>query len=896
MPVPPSEGKDDRAARRWWRRHTRGWSDLWSSIAGRLTLFAALALVAALSVSASSTLLADRTARNLRVVLPDAAAAYATTVKLHMRLDRERQVINGLTEPSDPESMVRAGRAVAAAVTGMRDCLAGKEGCVPPPHPLAGMIAAQFGAVQAAGAAAVRMVGRHDGRVRVAIARFNAAVDAMHGGLGRWQDERFALLLGQLTVLIAGTSRVALHVLAGMVGLLVVGLLGLLAVHRMLSRLRQLTRVMLRLARGETSHDVPFRDVGGEIGRMAQALDVFLATARRLAAREADLRLVNGRLDAALNNMFQGVCMYDADNRLAVCNARGREIVGLAADARVQGLTCFEFVDLAVTQGNLSRENADGIKERLRTNLARRVPVNFVQELADGRSLSQWITPMPDGGWVSTFEDITERRDAEVRLRHMAHHDALTGLANRVLFRTELQKVAAAAGHGAAAAILGIDLDHFKEVNDTLGHPVGDALLLAVTARLHGAVRETDLVARLGGDEFAIIQRDAVQPDAATRLAERVVAVLAEPFDLGGHRVTVGGSVGIAQAPTDGTDPDELMRKADQALYQAKDDGRGTYRLFEPGMRVRVPSDGGIEAALRGALAHGEFELHYQEQTDLAAREIIGFEALLRWHAPGRGLVPPAEFIPAAEASGAVVPIGEWVLRQACADAAGWPDHLSVAVNLSAVQFRADGLVQAVKAALDKSGLVPHRLELEITESAMMVQSAKVLQTLHGLRALGVRIAMDDFGTGYSSLSYLQRFPFDKIKIDRSFVSGLGVRKAAKRSSAPWSAWAAALVLKPSPKGSRPRPSTSLVRAEGCRQGQGYLFSRPLPAADLPALLRQATGRVGGKNALLSVPGSDTGGCAAGPTLRPGYRTASSACFRSARMSSDCSIPTDSLT
>ena len=856
QPETPGAGsRPDRAGRRWPQRLLSIRPTIWSSVAGRLAVFSALAFVAVVLVSASAVMFADGMSRTVGSLVPAAAAVNATTTRLHALLDRERGIIDGLIGQGDEANRARVRRMVAPLVTDVGACLAGKDGCVAPPAGLAGAIDAGFAAVRAAGADATRPAGTTDRLAGNAIARFNMAVNRLHVRLGEWQERKFAGLLDQLKTLIAGTRRVALDVIAGAIGSLLVGLLGLIAVYRMLGRQRRLTIVMLHLARGGIDYDVPFCEASGEIGQMARALDVFVHTARRLAASEADLRQVNERIDAALNNMSHGVCMYDAANRLMVCNAGARRILGLAPDLRLEGLTCFELVELAVSRGGYGRENAEGVKERLRANLAGRVPVDYVQELADGRVLSHWITPMSDGGWVSTFEDITERRAAEARLAHMAHHDALTGLANRVLLRAELQKAATRAGDGESFAVLCIDLDHFKEVNDTLGHPMGDALLQVVTARLRGSVRESDLVARLGGDEFAIIQTVGGQSGAAADLAGRILTLLAVPFDLNGHRIAIGASIGVALAPADGTDPDELMRKADLALYQAKANGRGTYRLFEPAMSARLQAHRGMESDLRSALANGEFEMHYQAQIDLVAREIIGFEALLRWHAPGLGLVPPEKFIPLAEASGMIVPIGAWALRRACAEAATWPDHLSVAVNLSAVQFRTPGLVQSVRSALDTSGLAPNRLELEITESAMMEYSGGTLQTLHDLRALGVRIAMDDFGTGYSSLSYLQRFRFDKIKIDQSFVRGLADQEGCGAIVRAVAGLGRSLGIETVAEGIETEAQFRQVRADGCEQGQGFLFSRPLAAAEIPALLRHAAGRARGDTAPAPVGG-----------------------------------------
>jgi len=392
---------------------------------------------------------------------------------------------------------------------------------------------------------------------------------------------------------------------------------------------------------------------------------------------------------------------------------------------------------------------------------------------------------------------------------------------------------------GSAVAVLCLDLDRFKPVNDTLGHPVGDTLLRTVAERLRSAVRATDLVARLGGDEFAVLQAGHEQPQGAQALAARLVDLVGRSYLIEGHLVNVGASVGVALAPGDGADPDRLLTCADLALYRAKDEGRGAFRLFEPEMDARMQARRALELDLRKALALRELELFYQPQLDLETGRVCGFEALLRWRHPERGLVPPAEFVPLAEEIGLIVKIGEWVLRTACREVAGWPDGIGVAVNVSPAQFKSPKLVDVVRGALEASGLPPSRLEVEITESVLLQDDAGNLATLHRLRDLGVRVAMDDFGTGYSSLGYLRSFPFDKIKIDRSFVRDL-----------PGSADCLAIVRAIAGLGSRLDIATTAegvetaeqmrrIRAEGCDQIQGYLVSRPVPPAEIPALIAE---------------------------------------------------------
>jgi diguanylate cyclase (GGDEF)-like protein len=421
----------------------------------------------------------------------------------------------------------------------------------------------------------------------------------------------------------------------------------------------------------------------------------------------------------------------------------------------------------------------------------------------------------------------------------MALHDALTDLPNRVLLRERLQHSLEAVRRGdCRVSILLLDLDRFKEINDTLGHSTGDALLQAVVGRLRTCATEADVVARLGGDEFAILNIADEAASEAAALAEKIQAALSTPFDLDHHQVLIGTSIGIAIGPAHGTDPDELMRFADLALYQAKSDGRGTHCFFEPEMDQLVQSRRDLERDLRNALVNGELVLHYQPLVDLRTSRICGFEALLRWRHPVRGMMSPAEFIPVAEDTGLIDPIGEWVLRTACAEAAGWPAYIKVAVNLSPSQFRRRQLVAAVSAALANSGIAPKRLEIEITETVMLRDDEVTFSALSQLRDLGVQIALDDFGTGFSSLSSLRKFPFDRIKIDRTFVSELSHASvdalAIVRSVVQL---AAGLGKSTTAEGVETKEQMETVRAMGCSEMQGYYYSRPKPASEIARML-----------------------------------------------------------
>jgi diguanylate cyclase (GGDEF)-like protein len=481
--------------------------------------------------------------------------------------------------------------------------------------------------------------------------------------------------------------------------------------------------------------------------------------------------------------------------------------------------------------------------ERMREIANRGQPAEIVIEQTDGRVFLLGYVPMANGGWVATHQDITDRRLAEARIAHMARHDALTNLPNRTSFREQLEQTLLRVRRGEILAVLCLDLDRFKGINDTLGHHFGDLLLTQVANRLRSCVRETDTVSRLSGDEFAILQVDLKEPAEATALSRRIVDAFAEPFDLEGHQAAVSTSIGIAIAPNDGSAPDQIMRNADLALYRAKADGRGTYRFFEAEMDNKMQARRALEADLKRAIAEHEFTLHYQSIVNLKSRQIGAFEALLRWNHPTRGMIEPADFIPVAEESGLIVPLGEWVIRQACRDATAWPAHIRVAVNLSPVQLHSSNLVPTVAAATS-SGLDPDRLELEITETVMIQDVETTLATLNRLRAIGVRISMDDFGTGFSSLSHLRKFPFDTIKIDRSFVHDMGAEEDTVAIVRAVSALGKSLGMTTTAEGVETAEQLERVESEGYTEVQGFLLSRPVPASEIADLLATSPSNV----------------------------------------------------
>ena len=558
-------------------------------------------------------------------------------------------------------------------------------------------------------------------------------------------------------------------------------------------------------------------------------------------------------LDSIVANLPIGVFVKDMheDGRYILYNAGCGEIVGLdpadivgktdravfpprqAAQFRDQDLDAMTGPAIMAIEEDVVR--SDGAIRTIRT-VKRAIPS------ADAS---------PPRYLVGISEDITERRTYEARIGHIAMHDALTGLPNRAFFSEHMATLLAEKGACRPFALFYVDVDHFKHINDSMGHPAGDALLCEVAARLKLLVGPGDLVARLGGDEFALIVMlgERACKDEAAEFAVRVMCAFDEPFELDGAAEHVDCSVGVALAPQNGDDVNLILRNADLALYAAKGDGRSTFRFYERSMRLNAERRHALTLELRRALAEDEFELYYQPIISLADDGISGFEALMRWNHPERGILSPTEFIPVAEETGLIVALGDWAIRDACRTAAKWPGDVKVAVNLSPSQFRQVGLLTSVIAALDDAGLAPGRLELEITESVLLSENGHNLQLLLSLRALGVRIAMDDFGTGYSSLNYLRSFPFDKIKMDRSFVSGIDTDPGSLAIVRAVIGLGSGFNLTTTAEGVETTEQLSRLRREGFGEIQGYLVARPMPASQVAGFMRA--------HALKGLPGAD---------------------------------------
>jgi diguanylate cyclase (GGDEF)-like protein len=567
---------------------------------------------------------------------------------------------------------------------------------------------------------------------------------------------------------------------------------------------------------------------------------------RRLSQSEAMLAQKSNQLDTALNNMSQGLTMFDEQKRLIVCNAQFAKIYGLAPAQTQPGTPLKTILEARVAAGS-DPQNVQNYVERRLEHTSKANSSCAVDTLRDGRSISVAYEPMIGGGWVTIHQDITRQKGIEIELERLARYDGLTGLSNRTLF---IEKASAAMIRvrqtGESLAIMMLDLDRFKAVNDSLGHPAGDLLLQEVGRRLRRITREVDNVARFGGDEFAILQIVAKgREGGGTDLARRIVAEITAPFDLDGQWATIETSIGIANASQDGEDPETLIKKADLALYAAKSQGRNQHCCFVPAMAAEALDRRGLEEDLSGAIARNEFELHYQTIFDLESRECCGVEALVRWRHPKRGLISPDQFIPLAEANGSIVPLGDLILRQACAEVAKWPSHLKVAVNLSAAQFRQSDLVGALKSALKDTAMPAHRLELEITETVLLERNERTLAVLHKIKSLGVSIVLDDFGIGYSSIKYFEMFSFDKIKIDRSFIRNITSQNVGAAIVCAIAGLARSLGIAATAEGVETAEQIVALRAAGCQLAQGFLLSHPVPACELtfdpPAPLLQMT-------------------------------------------------------
>lgn len=564
----------------------------------------------------------------------------------------------------------------------------------------------------------------------------------------------------------------------------------------------------------------------------------------RIALTESEGRAKqkSEELELTLDNMEQGIIMVDGDRKIAVVNERFEELLELPGDRDWHSMSFDALVDFLEERGEFrstDQQEQEELDKKLRASSERSLTEYFERIRPNGNVLAIQNQKLPGGGFVRTITDITEQRQSEWQIAHLAKHDTLTDLANRTLFREHLQAAISGIADGGGFGVLFLDLDHFKVANDTYGHSFGDNLLRGVGERLEGAVRQTDVVARLGGDEFAIILDGIEDLGKISMRAGQLIELMRAPFLIEDQQISITISIGCAVAPHDATTPGELLKHADLALYKAKADGRDTFRLFAPEMAEEMSNRRQLEEDLTHAIARGELELHYQPLNKIENGSICGFEALLRWNHKERGRIAPMDFIPIAEDSGLILSIGEWVLEEACREAATWDSSIRIAVNLSPVQFRDAHLVDKVRRALRSSGIKPERLELEITETVMMQTGEATIQKLHDLHQLGVKISMDDFGTGYSSLSYLKNFSFDKIKIDRSFVNQLTADEESQAIVKAIISLAECLGVRTTAEGVETKEQLGILTRMGCWEAQGFLFSPPRPACELSRLFNK---------------------------------------------------------
>jgi len=803
-------------------------------IAAKLYLLTAIALLALLVLATASILFAIQTQLAAQRLYREGVVGIRIVTQLEVLFEQHRALITGAPAELDRIRLQKIRRAVEAIDVQIDLSVNAKpSGSDTPAQRLLTEISAQLPKLREA-ANRVLMLAENfaqDTALEASQGDYSPAAAAIQGALQHWHADQIDIVDREVNRLSETSNDLILWVVAtAIIAFVLIGPVSVWAKHRILNRLGRLTSVMHQLCRHEVVADVPFTDAPDEMGDIARAIDVFKNNAISLGRAHL-------QLDAALNNMVQGLCMFDAEQRLILCNDRFLEMFGLSRENVVSGIGLLELIQCIESAGGFPKGSAKKVYQLSCARVFVDGSDSYQQEVPDGRTIDVTRREMPGGGWVGTYEDVTQRRTAERQIVHMAEHDTLTDLPNRHLFQRTLTELLQAAGKTDPLAIFCLDLDGFKGVNDMFGHAAGDELLGQVASRLVRCVGDHGMAARLGGDEFALLQRGPAQPDGANALALMVTEALSAPYDLFGNQVVLGASIGIAISPDDASSSDELLKCADMALYGAKAAGRGSYRFFEPEMNARVRARRQLEVDLRAAITEGQFEMFYQPIVSVRSNEVIAFEALIRWRHPRRGMVSPGEFIPVAEETGLIIPLGEWILRQVCADALGWPRHIRVAVNLSPVQFRNQNLAQTVFSALATTHLAPGRLELEITETALLQDNETVLEMLHRLKSFGVQISMDDFGTGYSSLSYLRSFPFDKIKIDQSFVSGLGKQNDSLAIVRAAIGLGKNLGMTTLAEGVESNGQLGVLREEGCDEVQGFLFSPAVPLEETHRLL-----------------------------------------------------------
>jgi diguanylate cyclase (GGDEF)-like protein len=811
---------------------SRLWTSLRYGIAAKLYLLTFIALAALLVLATASIHFASQTRFAAGRLYSEGLVGIQTVTQLEVLFAEHRALITAAPAELDRRRLQNSRMAVDA-VNARIDASVHVErlGSGTPRRE----IAARVPQLKEAGDRVLMLANSfaQDKALEVSQGDYSEAANVIQKALQDWSQEQIRTVDREVHRLSVASNDLILWVVASaLVAFVLIGPVTLWAKHRILSQLGKITAVMHRLCNNELGVDVPYTEALDEMGDIARTIDVFKGNAIALG-------LTHLQLDAALNNMVQGLCMFDAEQRLVLCNDRFLEMFSLSRETVFPGISLLGLMQCVAAACDFSAGTPERMFEAYRARVFINGSDSYLAEFLDGRTIAVSRRELPGGGWIDTHEDISERRRTEKRIIYLAENDSLTDLPNRSLFQRTLTEALQAADKGDQLAIFCLDLDGFKGVNDTFGHPVGDELLRQVAGRLVRCVGDQGMVARLGGDEFAILQRGRQQPDGANALALIVTETLNAPYELSGNQAVLGASIGIAISPGDASSSDELLKCADMALYGAKADGRGTCRFFEPEMNALVKARRRVEVDLRAAIAEKQFEMFYQPIVSVKSNDVIAFEALIRWRHPDRGMVSPGEFIPVAEETGLIIPLGEWILGQVCADALSWPRNIRVAINLSPVQFRSPNLVQAVFSALAATRLEPSRLELEITETALLLDNEAVLEKLHQLKSYGVQISMDDFGTGYSSLSYLRSFPFDKIKIDQSFVRGLGKREDSLAIIRAVIGLGRNLGMTTTAEGVETDDQLSVLKTERCDEVQGFLFSPAVRLKETHQLLRR---------------------------------------------------------
>src|ERR1700730_758768 len=813
---------------------SRFWALVRYSIAAKLYLLTAISLAALLILAAASIHFASLTKLASERLYREGVLGIQTVTQLEVLFEQHRALITAAPAELD-RSRLRNSRQAVDAVNALIDGSVGTElarGETADGRLLA-QIAAQVPKLRKAGDRVLMLAESfaQDKALEVSQGDYSQVANIIQDALQRWYQAQIRTVDREINRLSKVSNDLILWVVASaLVAFVLIGPVTLWAKHRILSRLDKITAVMHRLCNNELDVDVPYTEAPDEMGDIARTIDVFKGNAVALG-------LTHFQLDAALNNMVQGLCMFDAERRVVLCNDRFMEMFGLSRESVIPGINLPQLMRCIESASGVPAAAAERMYQTYRARLFINGSDSYQAEFLDGRTFAISRRELPGGGWIDTYEDITDRSRAEKQIAYMAEYDSLTDLPNRNLFQRTLTEALEATDNGDQLAVFCLDLDGFKSVNDTFGHPVGDELLQQVAGRQVSSVGGEGMVARLGGDEFAILQRGGLQPREANALALMVTEALNAPYELSGSQAVIGTSIGIAICPGDASSSDELLKCADMALYVAKADGRGTCRFFEPEMNARVKARRRLEVDLRAAIAGKQFEMFYQPILSVSNNEVIALEALIRWRHPDRGMISPAEFIPVAEETGLIIPLGEWILGRVCRDALSWPRNIRVAINLSPVQFRSPDLVQTVFSALAATRLEPGRLELEITETALLLDNEVVLEKLHQLKSYGVQISMDDFGTGYSSLSYLRSFPFDKIKIDQSFVRGLGEREDSLAIVRAVIGLGRNLGMTTTAEGVETGDQLNVLRDERCDEVQGFLFSPAVPLKETHRLL-----------------------------------------------------------